>query len=136
MVDRFDFETNLMSLDLISSELNTVIDGVLEYDMTPDEVSNALLGINALHNVRFEQVMACFENMIPQMDRKSAYVPVRRTVYESGPTNELIDILLSMRGELSILAPKGRELEVTRVIELLDNIADYSGDSGDVFGDL
>ena len=61
MFDRFDFEQQIMKVWSITDDLDLLLEGVLEKDMSKDDISNVLLGLKELHNMRTEKLFDMFE---------------------------------------------------------------------------
>jgi len=61
---RFDLEEQLTQCWSIIDQIDTVIDGVIEYDWTPDQISNALIGIKEIYDLKFDKLFAVQETLI------------------------------------------------------------------------
>ncbi len=68
MSDRFDFEEQIMECWSLCDHLNTLAEGVMEQDMTRDQVTNVLIGLNDLYQLKFNKLFDMFEQGI--RDRK------------------------------------------------------------------
>jgi hypothetical protein len=64
--DRFEFEQDLMKAWCIVDDLRDLSVGVLEHDMTKDQITNVLIGLETLYQLRFERIMAQFERAVNQ----------------------------------------------------------------------
>jgi hypothetical protein len=64
--DRIEMETQIMSCWNITSDLKDLTEGVLEYDMSPDQIANALMGIQELYEIRFDKLFRTFEQLVNQ----------------------------------------------------------------------
>lgn len=64
--DRFEFETQIMSCWTITTDLNDLSEEVLEGDLTKDQITNVLMGIEQLYNIRFQKLFRQFEQLIHQ----------------------------------------------------------------------
>jgi hypothetical protein len=62
--DRFDLEQDIMKCWNVTDDIDLLYRGVLERDMTSDEVANALLGIKTLYAMRFDELFRTFERLI------------------------------------------------------------------------
>jgi hypothetical protein len=62
-MDRFDLEDQIMKSDNISDELEMIACAVLEGQLTEDELSNALIGLAAVHRIRTKHLFECFKNV-------------------------------------------------------------------------
>ena len=65
---RFELESAIMSCWNTCEDIKLVSSKVLEGDATEDELSNALIGIEQLHDMRCEKVFKIFEEMIKRGD--------------------------------------------------------------------
>jgi hypothetical protein len=67
--DRFDFEQQIMACWNVTSDIDTVtkylMDAPLEADRE-DKISNMLIGIETLYNVKFEELFRQFEQLIKE----------------------------------------------------------------------
>ena len=74
MSDRFELEENIMKCSLILEEIDILMDVVVDdpsgkYDMKPevlDRITNKLLGIRELYEMRFERLDRTFTAMIKE----------------------------------------------------------------------
>jgi hypothetical protein len=64
--DRIEMETQIMSCWNITSDLKDLTEGVLEYDMSPDQIANALMGMQELYEIRFDKLFRQFEQLVNQ----------------------------------------------------------------------
>ena len=64
MVDRFDLEQNIMKCWNVTDDIDMVYSNVMDRDMSKDEIANALLGLQALYNMKFEELWENFEQLI------------------------------------------------------------------------
>ena len=64
--DRFEMETQIMSCWNITTDLKDLTEGVLEYDMSQDQIANALMGIQELYEIRFDKLFRTFEQLVNQ----------------------------------------------------------------------
>lgn len=64
-VDRFDLEQHIMKCWNVTEDVDllyrTVLDGP---EMTTDEISNALLGIKTLYEMKFNELFDTFEQLV------------------------------------------------------------------------
>lgn len=61
---RFDLEQQIMSCWQITNDLATLNQAVLEQDLSKDDISNILLGIEKLYNLKFDQTFRTFEALL------------------------------------------------------------------------
>jgi hypothetical protein len=64
--DRLEMETQIMSCWNITTDLKDLTEGVLEYDMSPDQIANALMGMQELYEIRFDKLFRIFEQLVNQ----------------------------------------------------------------------
>ena len=61
---RFDFEQEIMSCWSIVEELKILHEGVMERDLTTDQISNILLGMQELYQLKFNILFDTFEQSL------------------------------------------------------------------------
>ena len=54
MSDRFDFEQQIMDCWGITKDIETLTQGVLEHEMNTDQISNVLIGMSQLYDLKFQ----------------------------------------------------------------------------------
>ena len=59
--DQFDYEQQIMSCWNITSDLKDLSDEILEGNLSKDQISNVLIGLEQLYNIRFEKLFRIFE---------------------------------------------------------------------------
>ena len=64
MIDRFDLEQQMIACWSITSDIDTLCEGVLESDMTTDQIANTLLGMKQLYELKFDKMFRTFEQLI------------------------------------------------------------------------
>ena len=64
MSDRFDLEQQIMACWNVTSDIDTLCEGVLESDMTNDQIANILLGMKQLYELKFDKMFRTFEQLI------------------------------------------------------------------------
>ena len=62
--DRFDFEQQIMSCWNVTSDLKDLNEALLESDLTKDQISNILTGIEQLYQIRFDKLFLQFEALV------------------------------------------------------------------------
>lgn len=72
--DRLKMEKQIMSAWNVTQDMTDLCTGVLEHEFTPDKVSNVLIGLSDLYNMRFEQLFFTFELSIKDTARLEARV--------------------------------------------------------------
>ena len=78
MKDRFDLEDEISALYSLSVNLETLREGILEYDLEKDEIVNALQGINVLLSLQTNKLMdtmtQCFK--LNEYKESTHYEPI------------------------------------------------------------
>ena len=64
--DRIEMETQIMSCWNVTSDLKDLTEGVLEHDMSQDQIANALMGMQELYEIRFDKLFRIFEQLVNQ----------------------------------------------------------------------
>lgn len=64
MTDRFDLEQDIMKCWNVTDDVDLLYRNVMESNMTTDEIANALLGIQTLYNMRFEEMFNRFSQLV------------------------------------------------------------------------
>jgi len=62
--DRFEFEQQIMSCWNVTSDLDDLIEGTLDSDLSQDQIANALLGMKELYEIRFQKLFHQFEQLV------------------------------------------------------------------------
>lgn len=62
--NQFDMEQQIMNCWNICEDLDTLNEGVLERGMTADQISNVLIGLKQLYQLKFETLFEQFEAML------------------------------------------------------------------------
>lgn len=70
--DRTKMEEQIMNAWNVTQDMTDLCTGVLEHKFTPDKVSNVLIGLSDLYNMRFEQMFDTFEASIKHGARLEA----------------------------------------------------------------
>jgi hypothetical protein len=55
MIDRFDFEQNILRCWNITDDINTLYKRVMDDDISKDDIANVLCGIITLYNLKFDE---------------------------------------------------------------------------------
>jgi hypothetical protein len=63
-MDRFDLEQQIMECWNVTSDIKTLAEGVLETDISKDQVANVLIGMEELYNIRFDKLFRTYEQLI------------------------------------------------------------------------
>ncbi len=64
MNNQFDLEQQIMACWNVTSDIDTLCEGVLESDMTTDQIANILLGMKQLYELKFDKMFRTFEELI------------------------------------------------------------------------
>ena len=67
--DRFDFEQQIMACWNVTSDLKDLNEALLESDLTKDQISNILTGIEQLYQIRFNKLFRQFEDLVRENAR-------------------------------------------------------------------
>ena len=66
MSDRFDLEQQIMACWNVTSDIDTLCEGVLESDMTTDQIANILLGMKQLYELKFDKLFNTSEQLMQE----------------------------------------------------------------------
>jgi len=61
--ESFELEQQILDCWTITSQIETILEGVLEYDMTPDQIANALSGLKEIYEIKFDKAFRTFESV-------------------------------------------------------------------------
>ena len=67
-VDRFSFEQEIFAVWHITDDLKVLLEGILEKDISKDEIANIVLGLEQLYNLKFSRLFSTFEDLIGNGD--------------------------------------------------------------------
>lgn len=59
----FDLEQQILACWTITSDIDTLIEGVLEKDMDTDQIANVLIGLKQLYDLKFDKAFGTFEKV-------------------------------------------------------------------------
>lgn len=59
----FDLEQEIMKAWHIIDDIQLLNENVMETDMSADDITNALLGLESIYNMRFQKVFNIFEDL-------------------------------------------------------------------------
>ena len=65
---RFDVEAQIHACWNVVEDIDILLEGVCDKEMTPDQIANALLGMKEIYALRFDKLFRTFEKTIPSMD--------------------------------------------------------------------
>lgn len=57
----FELEQQILDCWTITSQLETLLEGILEHDLTTDQAANAVLGLKELYDIKFDKAFRTFE---------------------------------------------------------------------------
>jgi hypothetical protein len=81
--DRFDLEQSIMDTWGVTDDIDTLCKGILERDMTIDEITNALLGMKVMYHLKFLHMWDIFEDHVKVIDAGNKALTNQQSVYES-----------------------------------------------------
>ena len=61
---RFDFEQEIFDCWKVTDDLKVLLEGILEKDISKDEIANIVLGLEQLYNLKFQRTFDTFEELI------------------------------------------------------------------------
>lgn len=61
MYNQFDYEQEIMHCWNVVEDIDLLLEGVMERDLTKDQISNILLGMKEMYQLRFERLFEYFE---------------------------------------------------------------------------
>jgi hypothetical protein len=70
MTDRFDLEQNILNCWNIVDDIGMLYEGVLEHDMSTDDIANTLLGLKTLYQMKFDKCFQSFETCLRNKELK------------------------------------------------------------------
>lgn len=71
MSDRFDFEQQIQKCWLITDDLYDLSEAVIERDLSHDTITNALLGLREVGEIRFNKLWELFEDVHMNLVREN-----------------------------------------------------------------
>jgi hypothetical protein len=71
--NRFDLEQQIMNCWNVCEDLETVCEGVLEREINQDQISNVLLGMKELYQLKFEKLWENFEALCHEQVQVKKY---------------------------------------------------------------
>jgi uncharacterized protein YfkK (UPF0435 family) len=67
MSSRFELEQKILGTWNITEELKVINRGVLDHGWSSDQISNALIGLAEIYDIKFQETFAEFENVLREM---------------------------------------------------------------------
>jgi hypothetical protein len=86
--DRFDFEQQIMSCWNVTTDLKDLNEGVLESNLSKDQISNALMGIEQLYELRFNKLFQQFETLVREHAQSLDRDYLGETLYDDLETRQ------------------------------------------------
>lgn len=86
--DRFDFEQQIMSCWNITTDLKDLNEGVIESNLSKDQISNALMGIEQLYELRFNKLFQQFETLVREHAQSLDRDYLGETLYDDLETRQ------------------------------------------------
>jgi len=71
--DRFDLEQAIMNCWGIVEDMKVLTEGVLEQDMSTDDIANITMGLEGLYQLKFEKLWNIFESLCAQGEFNKKY---------------------------------------------------------------
>jgi len=68
---QFKLEEEIMKCWNITSELDTLFEHIVEGEPTKDEISNIVLGLQQLYEVKFDKMFRTFEEFLKEYYKKN-----------------------------------------------------------------
>lgn len=69
MSDQFDLEQGIMNCWMITSDIDTLMEEVIEGDLTKDQIANVLMGLSQLYEIKFQKTFRIFEEFLKEYYR-------------------------------------------------------------------
>ena len=61
---RFDLEQEIMDCWSVVDDMGTLLEGILDKEISRDDTANAVLGMKVMYQLKFEKLFDTFEEMI------------------------------------------------------------------------
>jgi hypothetical protein len=65
---RFSLEQEIFDCWKVTDDLKVLLEGILEKDISKDEIANIVLGLEQLYNLKFSRLFSTFEDLIGNGD--------------------------------------------------------------------
>ena len=69
--DRFDFEQQIQKCWLVMDDIYELAEGVLEHDLTSDQITNVLFGMKEMYELKFNKLWDMFESVHMDLVREN-----------------------------------------------------------------
>ena len=71
MSDKFDFEQQIQKCWTVTDDIGEIAEGVLEHDLNSEQVTNALIGLQQLYELKFNKLWVLFEDVHMNLVREN-----------------------------------------------------------------
>jgi len=71
MSDRFDFEQQIQKCWLVTEDIYELAEGVLEHELTTDQITNVLFGMKEMYELKFNKLWDMFESVHMDLVREN-----------------------------------------------------------------
>jgi hypothetical protein len=72
--DRFDFEQQIQKCWLVTDDIYELAEGVLEHDLTTDQITNVLFGMKEMYELKFNKLWDLFEDVHMNLVRDNKFL--------------------------------------------------------------
>ena len=69
--DRFDFEQQIQKCWLVTEDIYELAEGVLEHELTTDQITNVLFGMKEMYELKFNKLWDMFESVHMNLVREN-----------------------------------------------------------------
>jgi len=69
--DRFDFEQQIQKCWLVTDDIYELAEGVLEHNLTTDQITNVLFGMKEMYELKFNKLWDMFESVHMDLVREN-----------------------------------------------------------------
>jgi len=69
--DRFDFEQQIQKCWLVTDDIYELAEGVLEHNLTTDQITNVLFGMKEMYELKFNKLWDMFETVMMELVREN-----------------------------------------------------------------
>jgi len=69
--DRFDFEQQIQKCWLVTDDIYELAEGVLEHELTTDQIANVLFGMKEMYELKFNKLWDMFESVHMDLVREN-----------------------------------------------------------------
>lgn len=64
MTNRFDLEQQLLECWHVTTDIDTLSEGINEQNLSQDDISNALIGLRTMYEIKFDKLWRTFEYLV------------------------------------------------------------------------